>query len=179
MKYMTPELHARINLASDDEAERAYDEWEANGVVYRARTAAIEGRLPESFRRFLKGVCLHDAELRAFDAEPRAEGTPANVVMTLRLGSRVVTLYYDLLAPPERRPVDLGLAPEQHRAVWPTAGTPEWLYDEIDVLDDSAGPPGFVHEILLSTGEVVRLTFFGFDWHVHDLNAALAAATSR
>ncbi len=158
--------------------EAADEEWEANGVKCRARLVEIDARLPASVRRFLNDICLHDAELRGFDAEPAGERVPANAALTLRLGRRVVTLYYDLLEPPERRPADVPLSTEERRAVWVAGETPLWLYDEFDLLGDSARPTGFVHEILLSDGDVLRFVFFAFEWHVHDPAAALAARTA-
>ncbi|HEX6985517.1 MAG TPA: hypothetical protein VF170_09080 [Planctomycetaceae bacterium] len=179
MKYMTPELYAGLQFASVEEAQALDDEWESNGAKYRAFLAAIGDRLPASVREFLDRAGLHDAELRGFETDP-ASGTAAAVaVLNLRLRNRLYTLYYDLLEPPVRTAVEVGLTPEQHRKVWATAETPEWLYDEFDVLGDPADPSGFVHEILLSTGEILRLAFFGFDWHVHDLDAAFAGMPTR
>lgn len=174
MKYMTPELYARMQFARGKDAVPLYDEWEANGVRYRARYATFADRLPASLRAFFDGVCLHDAELRGFETDDASSTAPGAVVMNLRLQDRFVTLYYDLIEPPKRCAVDLDLTPEQHAAIWQTSGMPEWLYDEIDVLGDPADPAGFVHEILLSTGEIIRLVFFAFDWHVHIIGAEVA-----
>ncbi len=170
---MTPELYAQLQFARGSAVEPLYEAWESNGAVYRASLAALGDRLPASVRTFLEGVCLHDAEIRGFETDPAADSAPAVAVLNLRLRNRIYTLYYDLLEPPERASVEVGLTPEQHSHVWATAGTPEWLYDEIDVLGDPADPSGFVHEVLLSTGEILRLAFFGFDWHVHDIGAAV------
>lgn len=176
---MTPENYARTQFASPEEAELLDEEWEANGEKYRARLAAIGDRFPVSVRGFLDGICLHDAELRGFETDPASGSAPGLAVLNLRLRNRLYTLYYDLLEPPARTPVEIGLTPEQHQRVWVTGGTPEWLYDEFDVVGDPADPNGFVHEVLLSTGEVLRFVFFGFDWHVHDIGAAVPAVAVR
>ena len=168
MKYMTAQLYAQINETDGADIASLYEEWEANGVAYRARLAEIGEGLPESLNQFLATMCLHDAEWRGFDVP---EITPGVATVSIRQDGRAVTLYYDLLERPERTRV----VADTQQTVWDATGMPLWLYDEVDVLGDPADPTGFVHEVLLSSGEVVKLTFFGFDWHVHTPALPLAA----
>lgn len=202
MKFFTPELFAAIQRASDEEAGALYEEWGRRCEQARLHFSDITDSLPAPFRRFAESVNLHDAACRVFDYA--AEPAPGFVTINLLQARKAITLYYDLLDKPDRTQAseettapndgrkhrglvfddqltgEMEREPQETapRSVWQTEGTPLWLYDEIDIVGDAADPSGFVHEILLSTGETLRLVFFGFDWHVHDISASLAAGVS-
>ena len=75
----------------------------------------------------------------------------------MRQDPRLIWLVYDLYDEPKITiPVESDVFvtdPDQR----------QWLYDEIDVLDE----PKCRHEIFLNTGEVIELTFFQFDMFIH------------
>jgi hypothetical protein len=59
MKYMTPELIARVRSSDDAVAEPAAEEWERRGEAYRRDLAQIEQDLPRAVRGVLDDYCLH------------------------------------------------------------------------------------------------------------------------
>ena len=77
--------------------------------------------------------------------------------LSLRQDNRLIWLVYDLYQEPTiSTPVtsDVFVSDTAQR---------QWLYDEVDVVDE----PRCRHQILLSTGEVIDLCFFQFDWFIH------------
>jgi hypothetical protein len=102
--------------------------------------------------------CLHDAEVVSIDVSGGMNGlrTPL-AILCVRQENKLIWLVYDLYNEPTiTRPVkaDVFVSGEHQR---------QWLYDEVDVLDDAT----YRHEIFLNTGEVFELVFFQFDMFVH------------
>jgi len=83
--------------------------------------------------------------------------TPVAVI-SVRQDNRLLWLVYDLYAEPTIT------TPLEYNAFVPGTQPRQWLYDEVDVVDE----PICRHEILLNTGEVIELVFFQFDMFVHD-----------
>lgn len=109
-------------------------------------------------QQFLDQYCLHDAEVIGVDVAGDENGTRTPVaIITVRLDAELIWLVYDLYEEQNiTTPVtsDVFVTDPGHR---------QWLYDEVDVLDE----PKCRHEILLSSGEVIELTFFQFDMFIH------------
>ena len=167
MKYFTPELYVRINTASDDEAEAAHDEWERAGQRYRRRYKKIESQLPEALRKFHDEQCLHDADwcglaqlpIYTFPLNSPGVTIVARQVNTLvpAFLNTLAILQYTVTAPPViEKPVEAPVFSD---------GRPEWMYDEIDLIE----PGVFSHSILVSNGLVVTIQFREFRYHIAPL----------
>jgi len=158
MKYLTPELYVKINEAQDDEVEGLYDQWNAAGANARAHLQKVKDKLPPKMQQFFDTLCLHDAEIVSFDVSGGDNGTRTPVaIIGVRQDTKLIWLVYDLYEEPTiTKPVasDVFVTDLDQR---------QWLYDEIDVLDE----PECRHEIFLNTGEVIDLTFFQFDMFIH------------
>ncbi len=158
MKYLTPELYVKINEAQDDDVESLYEQWNAAGANARAHLQKVKDRLPPKMQQFLDTFCLHDAEIVSFDVSGSDNGTRTPVaIIAVRQGAKLIWLVYDLYGEPTiTTPMasDVFVTEPDQR---------QWLYDEIDVLDE----PKCRHEIFLNTGEVIELTFFQFDMFIH------------
>ncbi len=158
MKFLTPELYVRINEAKDDEVESLYDQWNAAGANARAHLQQVKDKLPPKMQQFFDTLCLHDAEIVSFDVSGGEHGARTPVaIIGVRQDTKLIWLVYDLYEEPTiTTPVvsDVFVSDPDQR---------QWLYDEIDVLDE----PKCRHEIFLNTGEVIELTFFQFDMFVH------------
>ncbi len=167
MKYFTPDMYARINAASDDEAEAAHDEWEQAGRRFRRRYKKIESQLPEFLRKFHDEQCLHDADwcglalLPTYTFPLNSSGVTivarqANTLIPEFLNTLAI-LQYTVTAPPiiEKPVVSKAFSDVQ----------PIWLYDEIDLIE----PGVFSHSILVSNGLVVTIQFREFRYHIAPL----------
>ncbi len=158
MRYLTPELYAKINAAQDDEAESLYEQWNAAGATARAHLQQIMDKLPPKMQQFCNTLCLHDAGIVSIDVSGGGNGARTPVaIIGVRQDNRLIWLVYDLYEEPKFT------IPVASAAFVSASDQRQWLYDEIDVLD----PPACRHEILLSSGEVVELVFFQFDMFVH------------
>jgi hypothetical protein len=158
MKYLTPELYAKINEAKDEEIESLYRQWDAAGEDARAHLQRIKVDLPPKMQQFCDTFCLHDAEVIGIDVSRGDKGARTPVaVIGIRQDNKLIWLVYDLCEEPKTTiPVASG-------AFVSSSDQRQWLYDEIDVLDEAA----WRHEIFLNTGEVIELVFFQFDMFIH------------
>jgi hypothetical protein len=158
MKYLTPELYVKINEAKGDEVESLYDQWNAAGANARAHLQKVKDKLPPKMQQFCDTLCLHDAEIVGIDLSGGENGTRTPVaIIGVRQDTKLIWLVYDLYDEPTiTTPVssDVFVTDPDQR---------QWLYDEIDVLDE----PKCRHEILLNTGEVIELVFFQFEMFIH------------
>jgi hypothetical protein len=162
MQYFTPELYQRFNSFDVEEAERADEAWDRAEAAYKERLATIRQHLPTQVTR-LSELCLHDALVvsRGEQAEPAVGffGGPSPVplpwlwsavaIVSVLAGEEVVSLIYclsDHTTPRE--------APEGWRF---SKLQEQWLYDEVDMPNDSRGP--FVHRILFSSGVTLEIPF--------------------
>ena len=164
MNYFTPELYQQFNSFDVDEAERADEAWDRAEAAYKERLERIREHMPSQVVR-LSELCLHDALLvsRVEQAEPVGQfdffnGThpfplpsvwTAVAVISVTLGEEVISLIYALSDHTTTRE-----APEGWRF---SKLQEQWLYDEVDLLNDPRGP--FVHRILLSTGLTLEIPF--------------------
>jgi hypothetical protein len=164
MKYFTPELYQQFNSFDVDEAERADEAWDRAEVAYKERLASIREHMPSQVVR-LSELCLHDAlvvsrveqaepagEFRFFDG-PYPSPLPflwtAVAIVSVTVGEEVISLIYSLSDHTNTRE-----APEGWRF---SKLHEQWLYDEVDVMNDRRGP--FVHRILFSTGITLEIPF--------------------
>jgi len=162
MEYFTPELYQQFNSFDVDEAERADDAWDRAEVAYKERLASIRKYMPSQVVS-LSELCLHDALVasRGEQAEPvgafRFFDGPhplpilwsAVAIVSVTVGEEVISLIYSLSDHTTTRD-----APEGWRF---SKLQEQWLYDEVDMIDDHRGP--FVHRILFSTGVTLKVPF--------------------
>lgn len=169
MQYLTPELYVKINRASDDEIEQLHDEWNAAGANAREHLRQIKNKLPPKMLQFCESFCLHDADVAGVDVVrgTRGAGTPVATI-SVRQENKLIWLVYDLYDEPA---VSIPVASDVFIS---DTSNRQWLYDEVDVLDETR----FRHEILLNTGEVIDLVFFQFDMFVHHRPSHVLAAQS-
>jgi hypothetical protein len=161
MKYMTPELLARIRSEDDTISEAAADEWDQRGEEYRAHLQQLQlGRdLPRGVRRLLKVDTLHDAKVLSLAAD---EGNGLSISLELpheaNPGKKHLELLYKLAGGPSKG-IDFIRHPSLNGDGNPLGW---WLYDEVGVTD---GPvEAFTHSILFTGGWELRLTFFTLAW---------------
>ena len=158
MKYLTPELYVKINEAKDDEVESLYQQWDAAGKGAREHLEQIKDKLPPKMQQFCDTLCLHDAEIVSIDVSGGDEGAGIPVaIIGVRQDNKLIWLVYDLYHKPAIT------TPVSSDVFVSASGQRQWLYDEIDVLDE----PKCRHEILLNTGQVIELVFFQFDMFLH------------
>jgi hypothetical protein len=161
MKFFTPELYVLGNSADPNEVDRAEAEWERALRRYRRHYRKIEQQLPKGLRDFHDQYCLHDADLFS----PAWWTTPVgatNVVIVVQNTNTLVPdhlntlmfLQYTLSGEPS---IETPVASDVFYR-----GSPVWLYDELDVVE----PGVFSHEIFVSDGRVIRLTFREFQIQV-------------
>ena len=107
---------------------------------------------------FCDSLCLHDAEIVSFDVSGGDNGsrTPLAII-GVRQDHKLIWLVYDLYDEPTIT------TPVSSDAFASASDQRQWLYDEIDVLNE----PKCRHEILLNTGQVIDLVFFQFEMFVH------------
>jgi len=164
MKYFTPELYQHLNSFDVDEAERADEAWDKAEAAYKERLANIRQHMPSQVMR-LSELCLHDALVisRVEQAQPAGEFPmfdgpqpfplaflwPAVAIVSVAVGAEVISLIYCLS---DR--ITTTEAPEGWRF---SKVQEQWLYDEVDMLDDRGAP--FVHRILFSTGITLEIPF--------------------
>lgn len=167
MKYFTPELYVQGNSSDPDAVDWVEEEWERALKRYRRHYKKIEGQLPESVRYFHDHHCLHDADIFA-PAWLSPQTMPwnfQNVVIVVQnintllpeYKNTLMFLQYAVTAEPV---IDTPLHSDAFNKVQPI-----WLYDEIDVVE----PGVFSHEIFVSDGRVIRLTFREFQMQVAKL----------
>ncbi|AMV28131.1 hypothetical protein VT84_27240 [Gemmata sp. SH-PL17] len=172
MRFFTPELYIRFNSPNEDEADRAYQEWEKAAEQYAQHLKIFRDRTPSQIQR-LAELSLHDclvlsrveqtqAGARHFSREFFREFHPALVVpfwysvaiITVKDEGTIRSLIYCLWDNVRVRPQPEG---------WRFSKEGEhWLYDEIEsVTDDRMGPwgAGYLHRILLSTGVELEIPF--------------------
>jgi hypothetical protein len=162
MKYMTPELLARVRSDDDAVAEAAAEEWERRGEEYRTRLTEIGSRtrLPGCVRsKLLKRDYLHDAKVLTMAADT---GNRFSIFLELAgvldPAHKHIELQYRLVGGPGKGREFLehpALAGDGRPLGW-------WLYDELDVTDGQV--EAFTHSILFTGGWEMQLTFFAFQW---------------
>jgi hypothetical protein len=164
MKYFTPELYQQFNSFDVNEAERADEAWDSAEVAYKERLASLREHMPSQAIR-LSELCLHDALVVSREEQSLSAGERrfldglypfplpylwmAVAIISVSVGEEVISLIYSLSDHTTTRE-----APEGWRF---SKLQEQWLYDEVDMIDDRKGP--FVHRILFSTGVTLEIPF--------------------
>ena len=167
MKYFTPEMYVQCQSRDDDVLDRVEEEWERAGQRYRRRYKKIESQLPEALRKFHDEQCLHDADWCGLAQMPTYTfplNSPGVTIVARQVNTLVpaflntlAILQYTVTAPPViEKPVEAPVFSD---------GRPEWMYDEIDLIE----PGVFSHSILVSNGLVVTIQFREFRYHIAPL----------
>jgi hypothetical protein len=166
MKYFTPELYLRFCSPDPDVADEATEEWERAASRYERHYKKIRQSLPESVRSFADALCLHDAEV--FAPARLLGGRQEVIIVTQNVNTLVpeslntlIILHYAVTEDPIIETLSDSSAFAQHN--------PVWLHDEFDL----SGPDSFAHEILLSTGRLIKLRFRDFRYEVAKLVAPI------
>jgi hypothetical protein len=180
MKYFTPELYQQFNSFDVDEAERADEAWDKAEAAYKERLTNIREHMPSQVVK-LSQLCLHDTLVasRVELAQPAGAAPFVNgvnpvpfmwtavAIVSVTLGDEVVSLIYCL-----SDHVTTSDAPEGWRF---SKLQEQWLYDEVDVIDDHRGP--FVHRILFSTGVTLEIPFVSVI--IHKFKVPVAAKLAK
>jgi hypothetical protein len=177
MRFFTPELFIEFNSSDDEVADRADKAWEAAIQEYHRHLAGLRDQIPTQVRK-LSELCLHDAELLAFDqpSEPffplPFEPLPfwsGFAILSVKLDDKIVSLIYVLWD---------HIRKFQPKEPWPfSKQRPHWLYDEIDVAPVPGGR--FLHRVLFSDGMVWEIPFVSALIHRLTLQATDASDASR
>ena len=153
MKRFTPELILRFGSEDDEVAASASAEWDKVHQAYLERLDTIRQKLPKSVQVLLNDYYLHDAKVVSMGRDERL----FSILLQLKGPSdKGILLTYKLVSPPrfKRHPF---LAEE---------GAPlEWLYDELDLLEDDEPWKEetfqiFTHSILFTGGRELQLAFY-------------------
>ena len=180
MKYFTPELYLQFNSLDVDEAERADEAWDKAEIAYKERLTSIRENMPQQVVK-LSELCLHDALVvsRSEHIQPAGECRidlpfpvtfpgmwTAVAIMSVTIGWEVVLLIYSLS--------DCTTAKEAPQGWRLSKLQEQWLYDEVDLINDRTGP--FVHRIMFSTGVTLEIHFTAVIIHKFTLPAAAKQA---
>lgn len=157
MKYMTPDLLARLRSPEVAAAEAALAEWQEACDRYNRHVEDIQAGLPPAARKLLSPrLNLHDARVLALAVD---EAPLLSIYVELdrprKPGDRYLELRYRLAG--DRGAV---LKLTRHSALegdgkalgW-------WLYDELEVLREGETTT-FAHSILFTGGVELRVLFF-------------------
>jgi hypothetical protein len=160
MRFFSPELYVRFNSSDADEADRANEEWETALHEYRRHLEGLHDQLPSQVRR-LAELCLHDAELLAFNQVIEPVGAfpveplwPASAwsavgILCLKQDAEALSLIYFLWDRVTEHPPPSDWTFSRERK--------HWLYDEVDVAP--GGRRMFWHRVLFSDGSVIEIPF--------------------
>jgi hypothetical protein len=171
MRYFTPELYEQFNSSDDEVADRADEAWEAAIQAYHRHLDSIRDKMPSQVRK-LAELCLHDAEVLAYDQQMQSFPLPepfwpgplwsAVALLSLKQGRSALSFFYSLWDPMRTCPP---------RETWRFSKLRKhWLYDELDLAPGHRGM--FLHRILLSDGSVLEIPFVSVLWHSFPLPAA-------
>jgi hypothetical protein len=151
MNYFTRERYLALQERGDDAMDAADAAWAETVARYDAYLQTIRPELPESVRELLDGFYLHDA--RVLSMGRRSDTYVISVQLDVP-PNELLTITYDLAGTPE---IKQELFPGATAAT-----TPDWLYEEIELVRES-NESHFVHSILFSNGWEVRLPFRSVD----------------
>lgn len=155
MKYFTPELLARFRSSNEAVAEKAADEWELQAERYAKHFTSIRPQLPRGLAQFLDACSLHDATVKI--GRLKSAKNDFAILATLENPERdTAFLFYQLKGEPKIT---------RHPPSSEVAGPPEWMYDELEIVDGGGilfnlfHHPVYRHSILLSDGIEIQVDF--------------------
>jgi hypothetical protein len=147
MNYFTRDRYLALQDRGHDAMDAADAAWDQAVARYDAYLQTIRAEMPEAVRELLDGFYLHDA--RVLSMGRRGD----TFVISLQLDAppnELLTITYRLAGTPD---ITQELFP------WASAAaTPEWLYEEIELIREG-NQSHYVHSILFSNGWEVRLPF--------------------
>lgn len=150
MKFFTPQLILRGGSLDDVVANAAEVEWEEAIEAYERQLTDIRSSLPPTMIGFLDAYNLHDARVLVL-ALSEDDQSAELLVQPAGKDASLLSLNYTLAEAP--RVI-------RHQELAEPAAPLEWLYDEVSTVPGS--PDSFTHQILLSSGTEVGLTFRQF-----------------
>jgi hypothetical protein len=146
MRYLTPELFARLQNFDPVTMDAADTDWDEAEQQYERRLHELGPAIAPVLKRF-EGVLLHDATVWGISRHDNQ----FVIVLHKDVPPRdVVTLTYTLAAEP--RLIQDALPPQLCSRVM------RFEHDEFDVVTES-GQPYYTHSILFSNGWEIRLPF--------------------
>jgi hypothetical protein len=159
MKFFKPGLYLRYNSDDDAIADRTDREWERAIRAYKEHLETFSDQMDEGVKHVAESLCLHGAEILAFQAEipvhplfqpSSSPFSPGAATIWLKSDGKIVNLFYSLWDE-----VVESDAPKR----WPFSKLRvHWLYDVIDRAE-APSPSVFWHRILLSDGRVISIPF--------------------
>jgi hypothetical protein len=155
MKYMTPELLARVRSLDDDVAEAARGEWQKQCEAYNQHLKEIRGELSSGARRLIR-FNFHDAKVKgiAGDKAPHFSFFLELLDSSQPGGKKDLEIRYHLV-----RGMGTGFEVFRHKELRDDAAPFRWwLYDELDISDGKIR--AMTHSILFSGGWEIQLTFY-------------------
>jgi hypothetical protein len=163
MKYFTPELYVRYCSPDPDVALAAYEEWERAIGRYRRRYRQLKPRFPKAVRQFEEELSLQGAEVMAPAklATPVFPGSKEDVILVAQNLNTVIPEFLNTLVVLQYAVAGEAVIEKVDSDVFPQTN-PTWICDEIDVVE----PGIFSHEILISTGRIVKLRFRDFRYQI-------------
>jgi hypothetical protein len=167
MKFFTPKLYVMGNSADPKLVDRAEREWRQAIHRYQKHYQKIAALLPEHMRKFHDEQCLHDADVfgPAMLSSHSLRKPLQDVVIIARQVNTLIPEFKNTLAIlqytiTEQPTIEMPVASDCFTDIQPI-----WLYDELDVGESEV----FSHEILLSTGQVIKIVFKNFEYHIANL----------
>jgi hypothetical protein len=187
MKFNTAAMHnaAQHPIDVDEETfNRVDEEWEEGLRKYEERLKEIDHVLPESVKKFMATVHLHDADFDTWASIGGESGRLQFVIRQQDWGDwKFICVLRYKLPPPDYTATVTGsfkavemkinegpgfyrptFDPEKFSKVH----IPHWLYDEWDHLGTVDGPLGqqevFSHSFLLSNGAEFNIAFTEFEF---------------
>jgi hypothetical protein len=163
LKYMTADLVNRMQYEDEEAVRQVDEEWEANLALYDKRLEEIKPRLPESVRKFLDLMCLHDADWVASSSMSVGK---APLMPELAAGDTLILAIVQRDWGDDKYACNLGYRVESvsvrdnEGPGFNPAGPVIWLYDEFDIDDEGK----YVHNVLFSSGLELEIKFQEMHW---------------
>ena len=158
MKRFTPELLLRFGSEDDQVASSASAEWDQAHQTYVAHLDSIQQKLPKPVQMLLNDYCLHDAKVVSMGRDERLFSI---LLQLAEPGDKGILLTYKLVSQPRFK---------RHSSLADEGVPLEWLYDELDLLDDDDEPwkeeayKVFTHSILFTAGRELQLDFYELEF---------------
>ena len=153
MKRFSPELLLRFGSEDDKVATSASAEWDKAHQAYLKHLDTIRPKLPKSVQVLLNNYCLHDAKVISMGRDERL----FSILLQLEEPrDKGILLTYKLMSQPKFK---------RHPSLAEEGAPLEWLYDELDLLDDDKPRKEetfqvFTHSILFAGGRELQLAFY-------------------
>lgn len=173
MKFNTAAMHnaAQHPIDVDEETfNRVDEEWEEGLRKYEERLKEIDHVLPESVKKFMEKVQLHDAD---FDTWAGTDNERLQFVIRQQdwgdwkficVLRYKLAAWYTSIVPGSPISMKINKGPGFYRPANSEAYVPHWMYDEWDHLGTVDGKEVFSHSFLLSDGREFDIAFTEFEF---------------